>query len=166
MSSCFLDPPLEHQCWVHCYALRSILPPCELHIPSDKAVAKGQAPCMGGEIHKGCPSNYSELSVNNRRRPRYYSHQDRGTLIFKVLGLCLDRCRWPRHNPPNLLLVGLLDPTLPQRIYHESWAAQLTMMEDLPNTDPWPILMMLVDPQFPRVMWLMGHVSPVFPCTC
>ncbi|KAL0184758.1 hypothetical protein M9458_020454, partial [Cirrhinus mrigala] len=97
----------------------------------------------------------------------------------------------PNPVTPNLLLMGRLDPSLPQTVYHETellsrrrWRHSQVLADQfwthftkyyLPNLQTrgkWQretdqvqpdMIVMIVDPQLPRALWPVGRITNVFP---
>ncbi len=114
-----------------------------------------------------------------------------GILNSKPLGYVSSDLADPDPITPNLLLMGRLDPSLPQTIYHDSnllsrrrWRACQVLADRfwsqflknyLPalqirekwqrDTDPLQpnTVVLIVDPQLPRALWPVGRISKVFP---
>ncbi|KAK7880057.1 hypothetical protein WMY93_033275 [Mugilogobius chulae] len=114
-----------------------------------------------------------------------------GVLNSKPLGYVSSDLADPVPITPNLLLMGRLDPSLPQVVYHDSeligrrhwrtcqvladrfWTQFLRhYLPTLQTRSKWqrdtsPIqvdtVVMIVDPQLPRASWPVGQISKVFP---
>lgn len=114
-----------------------------------------------------------------------------GMLNSKPLGYVSSDVADPDPITPNLLLMGRLDPSLPQVIYHDSeligrrpWRTCQVLSDRfwtqfirhyLPTLQTWskwqkdtaPIqlgtVVMIVDPQLPRASWPVGKINRVFP---
>ncbi len=113
-----------------------------------------------------------------------------GILNSKPFGYVSSDLADPDPITPNLLLMGRLDPSLPQTIYHDSnllsrrrWRACQVLADRfwsqflknyLPalqirekwqrDTDPLQpnTVVLIVDPQLPRALWPVGRISKVF----
>ncbi|XP_027861387.1 uncharacterized protein LOC114137071 [Xiphophorus couchianus] len=114
-----------------------------------------------------------------------------GMLNSKPLGYVSSDLADPDPITPNLLLMGRLDPSLPQVLYHDSeligqrhWRTCQVLSDrfwtqfirhylpTLQTRSKWqrdtsPIqlgtVVMIVDPQLPRASWPIGEISRVFP---
>lgn len=114
-----------------------------------------------------------------------------GILNSKPLGYVSTDLADPDPVTPNMLLIGRLDPSLPQVMYHDSeligrrhwrtcqvlsdrfWSQFLrhylptlqTRYKWQKDTSPIKVntVEMIVDPQLPRACWPVGEVSKVFP---
>ncbi|KAJ8395310.1 hypothetical protein AAFF_G00032950 [Aldrovandia affinis] len=114
-----------------------------------------------------------------------------GILNSKPIGYISSDVADPDPVTPNLLLMGRLDPSLPQAVYHDSellsrrhwracqvlsdcfWAQFLhhylptlqTRSKWQANTAPLQLgtVVMILDPKLPRALWPVGKISKVFP---
>ncbi|XP_073769332.1 uncharacterized protein [Danio rerio] len=114
-----------------------------------------------------------------------------GILNSKPLGYLSSDVADPDPVTPNLLLMGRLDPSLPQILYHDSaalsrrrwrscqvladrfWSQFLkNYLPALQTREKWqtdtnPLqpdtVVLIVDPQLPRALWPIGRVIKVFP---
>lgn len=114
-----------------------------------------------------------------------------GILNSKPLGYVSTDAADPNPVTPNILLMGRLDPSLPQALYHESqllsrrrWRHSQVLADQfwthfikyyLPNLQTrtkWQrdkdqlqpdMIVMIVDPQLPRALWPVGKITKVFP---
>ncbi len=112
-----------------------------------------------------------------------------GILNSKPLGYVSTDIADPNPVTPNLLLMGRLDPSLPQTVYHETellsrrrWRHSQVLADQfwthftkyyLPNLQTRSIwqrekvqpdmIVMIVDPQLPRALWPVGRITNVFP---
>ncbi len=112
-------------------------------------------------------------------------------LNSKPLGYVSTDVADPNPVTPNLLLMGRLDPSLPQAVYHESellsrrrWKHMQVLADQfwrqfikyyLPNLQTrskWQkdtdylqpgMIVMILDPQLPRALWPVGQITNVFP---
>lgn len=114
-----------------------------------------------------------------------------GILNSKPLGYVSTDIADPNPVTPNLLLMGRLDPSLPQTVYHDTellsrrrWRHSQVLADQfwthftkyyLPNLQTrgkWQrdkdqlqpaMIVMIVDPQLPRALWPIGRITKVIP---